>query len=233
MVAEAGARLTCVVVGFLYCAAVGQTPLGGRVTDPSGKPLADVRVTSWFSEEVRTDDLGQFKLPRPSELIRFSKEGQQPLTIATESITDPLVLHPATLGAWKPPACPRSGVARFGGLMLFATPQDTRLDKQADVDYRTVSIQYVGAWLVFGTGIHWTYGLPHRKTLTEMIKVDERDVQTPWGSLAAEYRGRRADGSRWREIIMFGESIEYDRASAKAAAYFDQIIDSMCFTDPR
>jgi len=109
--------------------------------------------------------------------------------------------------------------------MLFAPPRGARLHKEADVDYSTVSIRYAGATLVFGTGIYWTYGLP----LQEMITVEERDVQTPRGLLAAEYRGRRADGTRWREVILFGESIKYDRANAKAAAYFDQIIDSLCF----
>ena len=228
VVAHSGLRLISVLVIFLCGVGARQDTIAGRVSDPSGRPLGDVRVVSWSAEEVRTDDLGQFKLSRPMELIRFSKEGHQPLTIVTEARMASVVLKPATGASWKPPVCPQSGPSRFGDGMLFATPRGARPHKEADVDYSTVSIRYAGATLVFGTGIYWTYGLPPPTTLRDMITVEERDVPTPWG-LAAEYRGRRTDGTRWREVIMFGESIEYDRANAKAAAYFDQVIDSLCF----
>jgi hypothetical protein len=192
----------------------------------SGSAPAD---TPAAGETVRTDDSGQFKLSRPASLIRFSKEGHLPLTTATEAITATVVLRPVTGASWNPPACPQPGSVRFGEAMRFASPPRSRLEEQSDVDYRTVSIRYAGAALVFGTGLHWTYGLPSPKTLADMITVEERDVQTPWDSSAAEYRGRRADGTHWREVLIFGESIGYDRANAKAAAYFDQVIDSLCF----
>ena len=228
VVAQSGLRLISVLVIFLCGVAARQDAITGRVSDPSGRPLADVRVISLHGEEVRTDDLGQFKLSRPAELIRFSKEDHQPITIVTEARRASIVLEPATDPFWKPPVCPQSDPSRFGDAMLFATPLGARLHNDADVDYRTVSIRYAGATLLFGTGIYWTYGLPSPRTLREMITVEERDVPTPWG-LADEYRGRRSDGTRWREVIMFGESIEYDRANTKAAAYFDQVIDSLCF----
>lgn len=225
---QAGLRLLFVLVISLCGVAAPQDTITGRVSDLSGRPLDDVRVVSWFGEEVRTDDLGQFKLSRPAELIRFSKDGHQPVTIVIEARMASVILKPATGASWKPPVCSQ-GPSRFGDGMLFATPRGARLHKEADVDYSTVSIRYAGATLVFGTGIYWTYGLPFPTTLREMITVEERDVQTPRGLLAAEYRGRRADGTRWREVLIFGESIECDRANAKAAAYFDQIIDSLCF----
>jgi hypothetical protein len=100
---------------------------------------------------------------------------------------------------------------------------------QSDEDYFTISIKRAGVTLIFGSGPLWTTGLPDANRLSEMVAVQERDVLTPWGDPAAEYRGRRAEGSMWREILMFGESIGYDRASAKAAAQFDAVIDSLCF----
>lgn len=222
-------RLASILVMSLCCAAVVQPPLTGRVTDHSGQPLVDVRVMSWPWEEVRTDNLGQFKMSRPARMIRFSKDGHQPLTIATGVITATVVLRPATVVSWKPPVCPPSVSERFGEAMLFATPRGARLEEGADVDFRTVSIRYGGATLLFGTGPHWTYGLPNPDTLGAMITVRERDVQTPWGFPAAEYHGRRADGTQWRQLLILGESIGYDRANAKAAAYFDAVIDSLCF----
>jgi hypothetical protein len=61
------------------------------------------------------------------------------------------------------------------------------------------------------------------------VTVEERDIQTPRQDSAVEYRGTRRDGTRWRTIVIFGESIEYDSADAVAAGYFDAVIDSLCF----
>jgi hypothetical protein len=33
----------------------------------------------------------------------------------------------------------------------------------------------------------------------------------------------------WRQLLTIGESIGYDRANARGAAYFDDLIDSLCF----
>jgi hypothetical protein len=112
--------------------------------------------------------------------------------------------------------------------MRFAYPKGTRLLTGSDIDYRTVSVRFAGATLTCGTGPHWTSGLPTPSVLNE-ADLEEPDVWTPWGVPAAEYRGRLRDGTRWREILIVGESIRYDAADATAAAYFDAIIDSICF----
>jgi hypothetical protein len=62
-----------------------------------------------------------------------------------------------------------------------------------------------------------------------LADVEERDIQTPWGVPAAEYRGREENGTYWREVLIPGESIGYDKATSAAAAHFDAIIDSLCF----
>jgi hypothetical protein len=62
-----------------------------------------------------------------------------------------------------------------------------------------------------------------------MVSVEERDIDTPWGDPAAEYRGLRQDGTHWRDIGIFSETITYDEADALAAQYFDTIMDSLCF----
>ena len=113
--------------------------------------------------------------------------------------------------------------------MRFASLRGVRVREVSDDHYRMVSVQYGGATLVFGTGPNWNYGLPSLATLKAMVEVQERDVETPWGFPAAEYRGRRHDGTQWREILIFGESIEYDEARATVAAHFDAVMDSLCF----
>jgi hypothetical protein len=62
-----------------------------------------------------------------------------------------------------------------------------------------------------------------------MESIRERDVQTPWGDPAAEYRGRRRDGTQWRALLTIGESIQYDKAAPPVASRFDAVIDSLCF----
>jgi hypothetical protein len=80
--------------------------------------------------------------------------------------------------------------------------------------------------------VHWTYGLPGVQVFSAMVRIQERDVHTPWGVPGAEYRGVRANGKFWRAVYLFGQSISYDEAAASAARYFDGIIDSLCFKWP-
>jgi hypothetical protein len=220
-------RLAPIFTAVLLCVGIAQAQVAGRVVDSAGKPLADVRVFSGLWEDVRTDASGRFHMSRPDLLVRFSKEGYNPTTISTGAITNDIVLK-STTSSWRPPVCSRSAAGRFGERMRFAYANGTRLITGSDIDYRTVSVRFAGATLTFGTGPHWTSGLPSPSVLKE-ADLEERDVWTPWGSPAAEYRGRGANGTHWRLILIMSESIGYDGASAAAATRFDAIIDSVCF----
>jgi len=96
---------------------------------------------------------------------------------------------------------------------------------------QTVRVWYQGSLLEMGAGFHWTYtGLPREEEVAALVALEERDVITPWDIPFAEYRGRRADGTRWRFLGYFGQTIRYETKSGAAAAYFDRIIDSLCWT---
>jgi hypothetical protein len=206
--------------------------VAGRAIDSAGNPLAQVRVISLPWEDTYTDHDGRFVLEKPAQLIRFSKAGYRPITKKARADRLDIVMQPGADSAWTPPACSPKGVRRFGETMMFAAPLGVRLQTTTDVDYRTVRILNRGSTLEFGTGPHWTYGLPVAQVLEAMVLVDERDVRTPWGDPGAEYRGVRADGKHWRAVYLFGQSIGYDGADAIAAKYFDGIIDSLCFKWP-
>jgi hypothetical protein len=62
-----------------------------------------------------------------------------------------------------------------------------------------------------------------------LVSLVERDVVTPWGDVAAEYRGVRTNGARWRFVGMFSTTVSYDTADPSVAVYFDRIIDSLCW----
>ena len=51
----------------------------------------------------------------------------------------------------------------------------------------------------------------------------------PCSNRRQRHHGVRADGSRWRTLVMVGESITYDYADTIATAQFDEIVASLCF----
>jgi len=114
--------------------------------------------------------------------------------------------------------------------MRLALPKGAKVRRGQDIDYHTAAVRYGGAWLSTGVGPHWSAGLPQESEMLGLAALVERDVVTPWGDVAAEYRGVRTSGVRWRFLGMFGATIEYETADTSAAAYFDRIIDSLCWT---
>ena len=201
----------------------------GFVVDPAGTRLADVRVHTSLEEDFQTDATGSFRLKRPGELVRFSKPGFRPRTVTVAAASGQIVLVPAEQAPWTPPACSSTTAKRFGGIIQFTAPNGVRLRHVSDIDYRTTSLRHGRSWLQFGTGPHWIYGLPSAREFTAMTHVVERDVIIPRGIAGAEYRGTRPDGSRWRTIVFFLESIKYE-APASDAAFFDRILDSLCYS---
>lgn len=225
-----GAILLIITSGL--AGAVQSGTVAGRVTDAQGNPLADVRVMSLPWEDAKTDHDGRFVLEKPAQSIRFSKSGYRPVTAASSSERIDIVLEASTQSAWFPPTCAPARLPQFGETMMFTAPIGVRLHTTTDIDYRTVAIRFRGSTLEFGTGAHWTNGLPVVQVFEAMVLVHERDVHTPWGDPAAEYRGVRRDGKHWRAVYSLGQSISYDHADAIAAKYFDSIIDSLCFRWP-
>ena len=178
-------------------------------------------------EDTRTDADGRFSLARPADVVRFSRDGYQPRTKLTADANGTITLSPTRERGWSPSVCSGSQAHRFGNVMQFTAPARTTLDQVVDDDYRLTQVRYRGTALTFGAGPHLTYGLPSKAMLPTIIY--ERDVRMPWGGEAAECRGRHPDGTVWRAVLMFGESMAYAHADATAAKYFDGMIDTLCF----
>jgi hypothetical protein len=223
------ASVVLVVVSLPAAIAASRVQLQGRVIGASNSPISDVRVTSLPWDDTHTDSSGRFSLAHPADLVRFSKPGYRPVTKPVSALTADVVLEPSDQAPWAPGVCQGSSRKRFGDTMTFLVPPGHPLRTSQDVDNLTVWVGYRGRWLQFGTGPHWSNGLPVAETLSAMVSVQERDIETPWGDPASEYRGIRKDGAHWRYIGMFGQSISYDMADALAAQYFDTIMDSLCF----
>lgn len=213
--------------------------VAGKVTDSTGAPVAGVRVVDSTLEEVATGSDGRYAMVSTFELVRFLKSGYRPVTKVLQSpersessaMLD-VVLEATSETPWAPPVCARkSRGKRLGDWMRFTVPKGIRVHGGQDIDYQTGSVTVRGAWMQHAFGIMWSYGFPVSRTLAEMVSVEERQVTVPegWVFDLIDYRGVRADGSRWRTLATYGETITYDHADAQAAAAFDQILASLCF----
>ena len=57
-----------------------------------------------------------------------------------------------------------------------------------------------------------------------MLDAEDRD-----GYPIADLRGRFANGRRYRYVGMYGELFEYSGLTADDAAFFDRLLDAMCY----
>jgi hypothetical protein len=210
--------------------ASAQTP--GTVESADGTPLAGVLVARLPFIHMTTDADGRFVLERSVARVRFSRRGYRPTTLLASALPNPVVLERAANAAWTPPLCGPSsdGTALdVSGVMRFTLPRRTKITRGSGDHDEVAAVQHQGAWLRTGWGFHWSSGLPLDSEFRGLVSLEERDVILPWGDVVAEYRGRRADGSQWRFLGSFGVTVQYDTKKEEAAAYFDRIIDSLCW----
>jgi len=219
---------------FLVLPVVPQQHLRGTVTDDAGIPIEGVRVTT-FLEETITDDEGCFLLEEPAALVRFSRNGYDPLTVLTEKTDVRIILKENEQAQWKTPAC-GSVKARHlfdaGGPLAFIVPKRTKIRRVHDIDYVEVSIKCEDSILSIGSGPHWSPGFPSPMLLERSKTVVERDIVGPWEFPVAEYRGELDNGTKWRFIGMFGQTASYRDVPPAVAECFDSVMDTLCWVEP-
>lgn len=234
--------LVLVVLIFLF----PYSPLGfsqgiaGRVVAESGEPLAGVRVLNVYLGEAMTSEGGQFQIESKSALpagrtieqvLRFTRAGYGPTTrVVTAGVPVEVILQKAVSAAWTPPLCSSTKDLMVGELMAFTLPKGAKVVRGRDIDYSIVGVEFKGSAVHLGWGPNWSWGLPSPAFFKGISKVDERDLEFHPDVPIAEYKGIRSNGKYFRRIGMFGETIEYEDASKEAAAFFDTIIDSLCWT---
>ncbi len=83
-------------------------------------------------------------------------------------------------------------------------------------------------------------GLPSPDTLATLRSIEERDVRTPTAGrddpfvgFIADLRGSQPDGRRFRFVGQMLETLYYEDASPDVAAYFDRMLDAMCYLEPQ
>ena len=82
-------------------------------------------------------------------------------------------------------------------------------------------------YLTHGYGPKWSSGIPPERQLAESIHYDETTFAGPISNITAA-RGTMPDGTKWRYLGTFGESIFYQTKDPAAAVKLDAIMDRVC-----
>ena len=207
----------------------------GRVTTSSDKPLEGVSVQQYATlTAVKTNSSGEFDLLTPSEFVRFFLPGFRPTTKTYETLLrdSHITLQPDPQGTWSPQTCTVSSQAdkvMVGDRMQFLLPSGAEFRYVNGDDYFKKIVCDGTYCMNLGWGALWGFGLP-QGFLKEISITGERDVFLAGSPLQPlEYRGTKKDGTKTRWLGGVGESVSYENVPKDVAAYFDKIIDTLCW----
>jgi hypothetical protein len=196
--------------------------------------LAGVAVWDFPWDKAITDAQGAFSLNARDSKIRFQMDGFRPVTkFMKQGSNISVVMEKAAGALWVPPVCKLTPDWFHGEQMGFRLPRHANIKRGFDADFGSVLVKYKKNAIQLGYGVHWSWGLPEDELFQNISELHERDIQYDPDVPTAEYRGRRSDGTYFRFIGMFMETIEYDHATKDQADYFDAIMDTLCWVrDP-
>jgi hypothetical protein len=102
-----------------------------------------------------------------------------------------------------------------------------------DVDYTTRS--YVAkvdgkkGVIIHGQGSSWSLGLPSDRDVWESDEYSERDYVLADDILIVDAKGRKSDGTLWRNLGKVGESAYYNKVTEPAVVtLLDRVLDGFC-----
>ncbi|MEO5820569.1 MAG: carboxypeptidase-like regulatory domain-containing protein [Vicinamibacteraceae bacterium] len=221
-------------------ASLGAQRTHGVVTDPGGRPLAGVTISTPVEAIAETAADGSFPLSPTWTMARFTADGYLPrIRFSDELVDEAVVMMPTSERARRLPRCSASEPANGFGMLGVPTPDDVRrtvhnADHAVSVEWRRG-----GASLWHNSGSVMTSSLPPEIAISGLQDVRDRDVRLPddvgqdlRARLITDYRGRRPDGNRYRFVGRLGEFYEYDGVSPTAAHFFDRMLDALCYAEP-
>lgn len=134
------------------------------------------------------------------------------------------------------PACDSSSKSGklVGNRFKLKLPKGATLKKGRDIDYSDYAIGFgpkkKRVWLSGIYGPVATSGKVEADWLSASAEVSQRTWK--FADLeGTDAKGKLKNGNYWRYFGMYGESISYYDVPSDAAAYFDSIIDNLCFLD--
>jgi hypothetical protein len=128
-----------------------------------------------------------------------------------------------------------SNTNTVGDVLKLSVPEGAEIKSSFDTDYGTYAIAFGSAnnrvWLKGIYGNNSTRGVVPKQWLTSSTNVTRRTWVLGRGT-GTDIRGTLKNGNRWRYFGHPTEDFHYYDVSTEAAAYFDQIIDNVCFQLP-
>ena len=199
--------------------ALAALPFSALVVDGSGEPLEDVWVAP-VEGRLATGASGRVTGRTTAALLAFRKREYRTVVVAPgEGLT---VVMERT-GTELP--LPRCGKPADGWTFQVRGAGAGR--EFHDIDYwgRSYRVKTRSGRhdLRHGRGPHWSYGVPPARYLEQAAEYEERT----YGDITAA-RGVLRDGTRWRYLGVFGESVSYETADAEAARKLDVWMDRAC-----
>jgi hypothetical protein len=125
----------------------------------------------------------------------------------------------------------RSG-PKFGGRLKIEIPDGAIYKRANDVDYDGFFVGFGPKknrfWLHTIWGPYGSSGQPPKEWISASVSVLTTTILFDGGE-GVDARGVYADGNRWRFIGKVGEEFSYNKASENSAAYFDRMLNTLCF----
>jgi|GEM_PF-4827401 len=130
------------------------------------------------------------------------------------------------------PACSNSAKDKFlGDRLRIQIPQGSIVKRGGDVDYSDYRMGFGKktrrSWLYGISGPHATSGIVPKDWVSSSSNLFERK-STVDNTEIIDTKGTLPNGNHWRFVGVLGEKLSYHDVPPEAAAYFDNVMDSIC-----
>ena len=205
----------------------------GVVVTETGAPIAGVCLDHYGAAYcgAQSDALGSFQIRTNAPLVLLRKAGYAPQVVKLAGKDDLRIAMPAESRAAPP--CSQKCDSGIYGTFCFPPVKGVKATRPFnDVDYTARSyVAKVGgkkSGIIHGQGSSWSLGLPRDRDVWESVEYSERDYVLGGDSLIVDAKGRKSDGTLWRNVGKVGESASYHVADPAIAALLDRVLDGFC-----
>jgi hypothetical protein len=216
--------------------------ISGVVVDESGVPLADAQIGHTGTQpspggSAKTDVQGRFSIATRGPLMVIRKPGYTSASLRTRDIASNsqrrLVLRSIerTLPFCRPTERYES-LGGWGAWFRFTPRRGIRAREQRqDIDYGIrvylLESRKGGVGIAHGSGPMWSAGVPLDEEVWKSVAFEEESFEVE-GLTILDSRGKWEDGTRWRTLRKFGETVSYFKVDEESARALDQFLDGVC-----
>jgi hypothetical protein len=240
-------RVAVLVLSLLVGACSAQNVVTGVVVDPTGKPVAGVKVEGEreISDDPRgcchtspisttSDEQGNFTLEAPGKFVRIFDWKLRPAIVYLKEAGHPvrLVAEPFTSGAVNMPECRK----QYGAPLFaqYTLPKHAKIKRGADTDYWyfTLYAPRSSDHLVFHQGAMWGGYSVEPGEIEDAANFQQRAIVNAEGhAVGRDTTARLKNGEFFRDFGLYREEAAYIAHSKESADYFDAFIATIC--EPR